>query len=120
MKKFLEQWTRVLEDAIEEPPVSLLATLFIEQIEQCEPFREHWEHVTMPLIVKNEERTYKFALSEVSIWLAQEKAKNKAKAIKQSNDSAWEDKTSPKWATLAGTQPKFVKGDCSQYFNKGK
>ena len=102
MRKFLEQWTRVLEDAVEEPPESLLATLFIEQIEQCEPFQEHWTHVTTPLIVKNLEQTYKFAMDEVTIWQAQEKAKARANSIKQSNESAWnQGAPSPKWAAPA-------------------
>ena len=48
MRKFLDAWTKCLEDAIIDPPESLLATLFIEQIELCEPFQEHWEHASLP------------------------------------------------------------------------
>ncbi len=121
MRKFLEKWTSCLEDAIEDPPESLLATLFIEQIEQCEPFQEHWEHVTLPLIVKNEARTYKFAMSAVTVWLEQKKAKDKAKSIKQANESAWDDQETPKWASPGWIEkPKFKRGDCHTYFNKGK
>jgi len=78
MRKFLELWTRCLEDAIEEPPESLLATLFIEQIELCEFFQEPWEHVSLPLIVRNEARTYKFAMDAVTVWLEQERERRQS------------------------------------------
>jgi len=74
----------------------------------------------MPLIVKNEERTYKFAMDEVTIWQAQEKAKSRARSIQQSNESAWTSNAQPRWGAPAPAYPKFVKGDCGQYFNKGR
>ena len=66
----------------------------------------------MPFITKNKEPTYEFALKTVTVWLEQNKLKNKHKATAQANQSAWDyaDKQandSPQgggWATPAETQ----------------
>ena len=51
--------------------------------------------------------------------MSKRESEDKAKQIKQANDSAWEDKETPKWASPGYEKPKFQRGDCSQYFNKG-